>query len=153
MKREMTDEIRRKLSGLLPFAPGSSLPYTPEAFQKVEDAYRPLFRLCRFPTPVQREVEQKLLGKELNRDSMVKALQDGGCLGWENLLDLGTGIALGFNKEAIDLLPDPTILALFWKCMNLTGLTEEEKEGLDSSPQHTSEPSSRTAESADVTQA
>lgn len=157
MKREMTDEIRKRLSGLLPFAPGSSLPHTPEAFQKVEEAFRPRYHLRRFPIRVQKEIDSRISAGTLDREAMVWALSEGdvgerACGGWDNLVDLVNGETFSYSKEAIALQPDNTLSALFWKCMEFSGMTVLEREGLESLPASTSAPSSKAAEGADATQ-
>jgi len=150
MKKEMTDDLRRKLSGLLPFAPGSSLPFTPEAFQKVEEAFRPRFFLTRFPVAVQKEIERKIASATLDREAVVWSLQEGGCVSWENMYGLADGEDIHFSKVSIDTLPDPTLWACFWKCAQFTGMTPEEKEALELPQPSALAPSSNLAPSADA---
>jgi hypothetical protein len=156
-KREMTDEIRKQLSGLLPLAPRSVLPHTPDAFQRVEEAFRPVFYLRQFPLPVRKEIDARITAGTLDREVMVRALAEGepearACGGWENLLDLVDGVAYPYSHERIGHLPDNLVGWLFWKCMEFSGMTAIEREGLGSSPQSMSEPSSKTAAPVDVPQ-
>lgn len=158
MKREMTDEIRKQLSGLLPFAPGSLLPFTPEAFQKVEQAFQPKFFLRDFLSRIRKEVDAKIAAGQLDRDSMIWALSDGedkerALGGWETVLDLATGNPIAYSKEGIATLPDHTLAYCFWRAMEFSGMTNLEREALESQPPSASEQSNKIAENADASPA
>lgn len=156
-KRIMTDEIRRQLSGLLPFGPGSSIPLIPDPFQKVEEAFRPTLFMRGLAPAVQREVNAKIKARTLDRDDMVKALSDGednvrALASWENLLDLGTGQPIPFGKDLIANLPDHTLVWAFDKATELTGMLPLEREGLPSLPIQVSASSPNPAGSAEPSQ-
>lgn len=138
----MDDATREKLKGLLPFSAGSFARVTPSVYDGVDVEFRPVFFLRAFSPETMAERQLALANKDMSgRDIMVNALTKSGCVGWDNLLDIGTGEPIPFVKEYIrDMLPDAVISALFLACIDFTyGPTKEEKTGLESLPLPTSE--------------
>jgi hypothetical protein len=139
MAKIMDEATRRKLSGLLPFAPGSFARFTPPEFDGVDEEFRPVFKV--------REASKESLTAYRNRDTkeasatdaFVLLLQDA-LVGWENLRDLITGEVIAFSKDAIAALPERLITILFMRVLEYSyGPSEEEKTGLESLPPPTSE--------------
>lgn len=137
----MDEATREKLKGLLPFSAGSFARVTPSLYDDVPVEFRPVFFLRAFTPETMAARELAIAAKESGRNIMVDALTKSGCVGWENLLDLGTGEEIKFVKEYIrDMLPDAVISSLFLACIEFTyGPTKEEKTGLESLPLPTSE--------------
>jgi hypothetical protein len=146
--RIMDEETRRKLQGLLPFAPGAYVTETLEAFEDVEEAFRPRFYL-RDLAPRHWAALRSALKAERTPDpeDMVRALLDGALVGWDNVFNSNFE-PIPFEPEALASLPFPWIEALFWKCVTLCSPSRIEKEGLDSLPPPASDTSSNPARSA-----
>lgn len=135
MAKIMDEATRRKLSGLLPFAPGSFARFTPPEFDVVAEEFRPWFNI--------REGSRESLKKyrERNKEgdnallAFIEFLQDGALGGWGNYPDMGSGEPFEFSKENIAYLPESLIVILFLRVMEFTnGPSEEEKTGLESLP-------------------
>ena len=141
----MDDATRKALCGLLPFAPGSSLPFTPEAFQSVEEAFRPVFHMRGFTQKTIAYMASRAQSGTLTTDAMAQCLKDGAIAGWDNLIDFGTEEPVPFGLDTIDGFPLQLVQALYLRASELSGLTEAEKEGLESAPQPSSESSSNPA--------
>ena len=153
--RTMDEETRRKLTGLLPFAPGSYVTETLDAFQDVEEQYRPRFYLRDFSYRHWAALRSSIkVERQMAADTMIEALSggsqgDGALVGWENVLNSNLE-TIPYTKEAVAALPFLWIEALYWKCAALCSPSKLEKEGLDSLPPPASDTSSSLARSADV---
>ena len=148
-KRILDDETRRKLSGLLPFAPGSFLPFTPEAFQKVEESLRPIFHLRPFAEKDRAYLRQHLASGTFDTAAIAAALSNSAIVTWSNLIEITSGELLEYSKDAVGTLPDALIHILFDRVQEFSnGPTEIEKEGLESKPLPASESLSNTAQGA-----
>lgn len=130
-KRVMTPEVQRKLSALLPFAPGASVPFTPEAFQKVEEGPKPVFLIGAFSKADIAYLRGHLKAGTFDDAVMVAVLQNSGVKGWSDLPSRPEGETVPYSKEAVADLPDALLGALYTFASELTfGPTEVEKEGL-----------------------
>ena len=139
----MDDATRRKLSGLLPFAPGSFARVTLELFDGVDPEFVPAFFLRAFAPETMAAYRVRAAEKGANVcDAFREALASDGLVGWENFRDLATGEEVKFTKDgAKSLLLDTIASALFSKCAEFTyGPTPEEKTGLESLPPPASVP-------------
>lgn len=139
----MDDATRRKLSGLLPFAPGSFARVTLDLFDGVDPEFVPVFFLRAFSPETMAAYRIKVAEKGSNVcDAFREALASDGLVGWENFRDLATGDAITFSKDtAKSILLDTIASALFSKCAEFTfGPTPEEKTGLESLPPPASAP-------------
>lgn len=138
----MTEETRKKLMGLLPFAPGSFARVTLPQFDGVEPEFIPVFFVRAFTAQTIASYRLSVANPNaVVADTFRDALADGGLIGWENFRDIATGEEIEYSKEAVkSLLLDSLASALFSKCLEFTfGPTPEEKTGLESLPPPTSE--------------
>ncbi len=149
----MDDAIRKKLAGLLPFAPGSYVTETLDAFQDVDEEFRPRFCL--------RDLAARHWGamrpatradRSPDAAEMIAALNDGALVGWNNVIDSSLR-EIPYNKEAVAALPYLWIETLYWKCALLCSPSKAEKEGLGSSPPPASDTLSNPAQSAGAARA
>lgn len=130
--RIMDEATRKKLAGLLPFAPGAYTTDTLEVFEGVEPEYRPRFFLRDLPPGHWSLLRTALkAGRVVDAPMMLEALNAGALAGWENLLNSGFE-EIPYSKEAVKALPFLWIEALYWKCASLCSPSKAEKEGLDS---------------------
>jgi hypothetical protein len=129
-KRVMDEETRKKLVGLLPFAVGSSVVYTPAFFSRVPEEYRPKFFIGPISPKDQANANTKSREGKFGRDVAVEALKNSIVLGWENLPDFVKGDLIVFSKEAIENLTDHVVWDLYGHGQKLAGITELEKEVL-----------------------
>lgn len=138
----MDEATKRKLMGLLPFAPDSFARVTPKEFDGVDAEFVPVFFLRAFPNQTMGAYRLRSASGDASVcDAFRDALADGGCIGWENYRDFVNGVEIPFSKEAVKAMPDKLASALFSRCLEYTyGPTEEEKTGLESLPPPTSEP-------------
>ena len=138
----MNDATRKKLMGLLPFAPGSFARVTLEEFDGVDPEFVPVFFLRALSNSAVVKYRLNVNAPDaIIADAFREALADGGLVGWENYRDFTTGAPIPFSAEAVKtMLLDKLASALFSKCLLFTfGPTQEEKTGLESSPPPTSE--------------
>jgi hypothetical protein len=137
MAKVMDEATRRKLSGLLPFAPGSYARVKLEIFDGVDPEFVPVFFLRAASSETMAAYRLKAEDKSASTcDAFRDLLADGALVGWENFKDLATGEDVKFSKDSIKaLILDPLAAALFAKVMEFTyGPTAEEKTGLESLP-------------------
>lgn len=150
-KRIMTPEIRKAMSGLLPFAPGASVPFTPEAFQKVEEALRPVFCIRPYDEKDRKYMGQHIDSGTYDKGCIALAMENSGVTGWSNLCSYPDGDVVPFGKGILETLPDAVFYDLHAKISEFTiGPNKVEKEALVSPLPSTSEPMSNPAQSAGV---
>ncbi len=151
--RTMDEETRRKLAGLLPFAPGAYVTETLDVFADVEEEYRPRFYLRDLPYRHWSALRSAIkAGRQLDAETMIGALrgdngEEGALVGWENVLNSNLE-PIPFTRNAVSTLPFLWIEALYWKCASFCTPSKIEREGLDSSPPPASDTSSSPARSA-----
>lgn len=126
-----TDEDRKAFAGLLPFAPGASVPFTPEAFQSVEEAFRPVFRLRPYTNKDREYMGEHLKSGTYGKDCIATAMESGAVAGWENLRSLPDGESIPFGKGILADLPDVVFFQIHDRIGVLSmGPNKEEKLGL-----------------------
>jgi len=131
MKRIFDEATKKALSGLLPFAPGTSVPFTPEAFQKVEEAFRPIFNLRPYAKKERDYLAEHLKAGTYDKACISRAMENSGVIGWSNFFFYPDGEEIPFEKGQLENLPDVPFYQIHTHLMELTvGPTEVEKEGL-----------------------
>lgn len=151
-KRIMDAATRKKLAGLLPFAPGSFVRATLSIFEELPQEFRPTFSLRSWSASDQAYIISKSQTGTLDLMVMATALKSV-VLGWDNLLDASTLEMIPFSKEIIPTFSGQLIGAIFEEVNKISGLSDEEKEGLELRPPSLSEAqtsSSKTVQSADI---
>lgn len=141
-RRELTEEQRQSLCGLMPFSADAVDEFTPELFSAVDEELRPVFKLRPFT-----EGE-----KERVTDAMKRIVADPGkidqkeikdfariaLVGWDNVLDVATGDDIPFSadsrgacdKATFALLPSATVNAILKRVNTISGLLSAEALGL-----------------------
>lgn len=138
-KRIMDDATRKKLMGLLPFAPGSHANFTPDEFAGVDSEFRPVFYIRSLTSDALAKFRLEVQKREATDIVYIEALSSGALVGWDNLVDIVSGVEIPYTKEAVAALPERLIMSIFMKVLEYTnGPTEQEKTGLESLPPPTS---------------
>lgn len=126
-QRIFTEVDRKAFAGLLPFAPGASVPFTPEAFESVEVGLRPVFHI----RPYSREARAAMDKEGWSRESIAAGMDGGAVVRWENLASLPDGAEVPYGAGVLVSLPDVVFYQLHTRISLLTvGPTKEEKEAL-----------------------
>lgn len=154
MAKRILDEVtKRKLLGMLPFSPGAYVTWTPEEFFPFPLDLQPKFNIRPFDKATSVTVKSAIQAGgfdiEIARNAIKYSVTH-----WRDLIDLGTQLDVEFSPDAFDLLPEPLVWKLWKKANELTyGLSDEEKEALESQPVSESVPLSKAAINADSTPA
>lgn len=129
--RIMDDETRRKLLGLLPFAPGASIPFTPAALQNVGQAFRPVFLLRPYEQKERIYLADHLKSGTYDKNAVAVAMENSGVVSWSNFVSLPDGEEIPYGKGILLSLPDVVFYQIHDKISEMTmGPNEIEKEGL-----------------------
>lgn len=134
-KRTFTEADREAFAGLLPFAPGGSVPFTPKAFLSVEESRRPVFRIRPYPQKDRDFLASHIKSGTYDKVAIAAAMENGAVVGWENLRTLPDGSEVLFGKGVLQDFPDLVFYQLHERITELTvgpAPTSEEKEGLTS---------------------
>lgn len=145
----MTHELREKMAGLLPMSETSTYPFTPSAFQVIEDEkFRPVFKLKQLSNGQRVELDNLLLSEVNNmtvpevktkgkaKPALVQAPKDteqrnkeytelliSNITGWTNLFDLGTCELFEFDGtvDTFNLIPRDIRIEILSKIMFISG--------------------------------
>lgn len=159
MKRVIDEATKKKLVGLLPFAPGSNIPFTPEHLQTLPQEIRPVFFIRPFGEDARMIITKAIAGGEdgVPKTTVVDALNMGALVSWSNVIDAVTMEEIPFTKEAIPSIvdwPDKIVFGLYYEISKITsGPTEVEKEALQSLPPLEPVPLNNPVQSADASPA
>jgi hypothetical protein len=126
-KRVWDEETKKKLSGLLPFAPGSFIRWTPDPFLFLPEGERPVFHVCPFDADTRKKIQEAAAAGAFSDQTCVDALKQAVPY-WENLPDMGTMEDVPYGD--FEALPAGLIWELYAKAQSFTVPTREEKEGL-----------------------
>lgn len=154
MEKKIFDEkTKRKLSGLLPFAPDSFVVWTPEEFFDFPIEAQPVFHARPFDDATMKYIRSAATSGIFDIEHARKAVQNAFPF-WKNLLRLPDMEEIPYSQEAFAGLPEALVWIMYYKGRELTfGMSAEEREGLELQPGAKSEPSIKAAESADSTPA
>lgn len=155
MKRVIDEATRKKLVGLLPFAPGSQVPFTPDHLLSLEEAVRPVFYIRPLTESARLNISKWALDEDgMSKTRIVEVLSMGSLVGWTNVCDAVTLEDIPFDIKVIVDWPDKIVMGIYYKVAEITaGPSEVEKESLESLPPSASEPSNNPVPSADASPA
>ena len=151
----MTDDIRRKLERLLPFAADSYVRFTPDIFDSVPAEYRPVFLMAPVNSEERKEFVKAIQVQDANILGLyAETLGKSAVKGCENYREAGNlEMVVPFTPDKLKTFSDALISELWEFAFELAhGPKKEEREGLESSPPSMSVPSSVVADGAGVTQ-
>lgn len=152
-KRIFDEATKRKLMGMLPFSPDSFVVWTPDEFIPFPEDLRPKFNIRPLDKSTSSFVRAEIQAGRFDVETARKAIQYA-VTSWRDFIDLGTQLEIDYSTMAFDSFPDNLVWRIYKKVNELTyGLSQEEKEGLESQPVSESVPLSKAAGSADSTQA
>lgn len=100
MKREMTEEVKRLMAGLLPCGNDWTIDYTPEAYKDMPDEFKPVFTLKPYSSKELKDViakTQTLKGDALDKyaHNVVKEH----IKSWSNFIDISTQEDIEFDVD------------------------------------------------------
>ena len=154
MEKKIFDEkTKRKLSGLLPFAPDSFVVWTPEEFFDFPIEAQPVFHARPFDDATMKYIRSAATSGIFDIEHARKAVQNAFPF-WKNLLRLPDMEEIPYSQEAFAGLPEALVWIMYYKGRELTfGMSAEERELLGSTLPSTSEPLNKSVRPADGTQA
>jgi hypothetical protein len=143
--RELTDEQRESLVGLMPFSEDARDEFTPDVFKKnVEEELWPVFILRPF-TQAEKdkiaEVMEKVVKDPGGLDTKeIHEFTRAGIVGWRVVMNVNTGDDIEFeedakgscSKKAFEKLPVATTNAIMKRENSISGLLGAEALGLSS---------------------
>ena len=133
---KMTDEVRKKMAGLLPMNSSSTYKYTPVVFESFDEQFRPVFEIKQFTNIAILKVKELVL-KELDtkKKATVKEIDDRNkeymsllhstLISWDNLYDLGSGELYAYDGtfDCLMTLPENIRTDLFTEALKISGFT------------------------------
>lgn len=152
-KRIFDENTKRKLSGLLPFAPDSFVVWNPEEYFEFPKEAQPVFHVKPFDESTCRYIRSAATSGVFDIEHARKAIQSAFPF-WKNLIRLPDLEDVPYTPEAFAQLPEALVWIMYLKAKELTyGMSQEEKEGLGSQRGAGSAPLNKAAENADSTPA
>jgi len=142
-KHVLTEEVRRELLGLVPFAAGSVDDFTPPQYLKksaegeylIPEKFRPVFKVRGFTVEEKRNVAKILTAiKETDEAVVVEAARKV-VTGWKNLFDAGSGNEIvfkaapdgGADPELFSGIPAAIIGTILFHASKISGIIAAEK--------------------------
>jgi len=150
-ERILTDEMREKLLGDLPFSASATMEYIPKHFSKKDESdkdiipkeFQAVFALRGMTKPEKKEAKKYITHikdkGEKTADGIIEITRK--CImEWKNVFDLGTKKEIeykadpegGADKEMFDRLPEAVISDLFIYLSKISGLLDTTMLGLKS---------------------
>jgi hypothetical protein len=135
------DEATKKaLLGLMPFSQGGTMDFTPEAFKDVPKNAQPVFKLRSFTRQEFQDVRDIYSNEEKDKQKALWEIARKTLKGWSKVFDLSTGEAVlfkadadgGVDKELWEALPLLIRRVIFTQVSVMSGLLEQERQGLKS---------------------
>lgn len=145
-ERAFTPEVREKLIGLNPISHEVGVPATPPVYQErgIPKEFHPVFHQRSLTHAEQIAFDSKNQAGGSAMMEAMEAVAHQTTVRIENYWDIGKGqlIQVPMNGKGIDpewfhALPTKIKVWLFQRAFRLSGLTKEEKEGLEFSPPST----------------
>lgn len=132
---KMSDELRKQMAGLLPMNNTSTYKFTPEIFEKFDEAFRPVFEIKQFNNLSMLKVKEMIYNeygsnkkkidiKDIeNKNIEYMKLVHDVLIGWENLYDLGTGDLFVYDGkfETMMALPETIRTDIFTEALKISG--------------------------------
>lgn len=117
MKHQLDAETKKRLAGLLPANSDFSIEFTPPAYDKIEEEYRPIFTLKPWS-----EKEVTSIAKKINKTPddeayMIDIIRQN-VIGWSNMLNISTEEDVPF-ESADDGGVSPTLFQLIPKAIKV----------------------------------
>lgn len=151
MDRRMTDELREKMLGIMPFTSDGRIDYTPPQYDVLPEEWRPVFELRSFSEGERRAFE-RVLSKSRGKPSKdtvsdgIRTLEEmfecaRPCVtDIRNLFDVGTNAPIefkaaddgGVDKDLFAMIPRDVRKDVLDQVGKISGLIPQEKLGLES---------------------
>jgi hypothetical protein len=145
----LDEKTRKSLLGLMPFTQGGVMDYTPEAYLSIPENIRPVFSLRAFTRQESCDIRSMFLNDKYSIEERAEKNMENArkvVMGWKNIYDLSTGepleykgSALGADKDLFSIFPDVIVSSIFRQASVMSGLLQQEKQGLKSLPESTPE--------------
>jgi len=138
-ERKLTDELREKMLGNLPFSVNATLWYTPSKFKEIEEEFRPTFEIKAFNKTEATQAKKIFLDMKNTKEEAVTELIRKKVVNWKNVFDVGTGSEIlfsadpvngGCNKELFESLPASVTGDILFKLSQISGILDIDKLGL-----------------------
>ncbi len=134
-KRIYTEETLLKMAGFLPFSKKASVRFTPEQLIVEGQKVLPVFTRTHLSDEAFDEMRDQAKTTVNARAFLKKWFGTCGIMSWENLPDRNTGEMVASAAESIESFSKLLVWALYNRIRESEyGPTEDEKEGLESSP-------------------
>jgi hypothetical protein len=138
-ERKLTEELREKMLGNLPFSVNATKWITPEKFKDIEEEFRPSFEVKAFNKTEATQAKKYFSDiKNAKEDAVIDLLRKK-VVNWKNVFDVGTGLEIiykaddtngGCDKELFSSLPSIIIGDILWQVTKISGLLDTDKLGL-----------------------
>lgn len=136
----LDEATKKSLLGLMPFSQGGMMDYTPEIFKDIASKIKPVFKLRAFTRQEFQEVRDIYGNNEKEKQGALWAVGRKALKGWDKIFDLSTGEAVifkadadgGIDKDLWETLPLTIRRMIFTQISIMSGLLEQERQGLKS---------------------
>ena len=119
MRREISDEMKAKMAGLLPVTTSFTIKFTPKDYDKIDEEFRPIFILKPWNANQMKEIAQAG-----NNEAKAIKLIVSQIVGFQNLINLETGEEIEFSTDLKfeELLPKKVLLSILSEISRISGL-------------------------------
>lgn len=144
----ISEETRQALQGLAPFSTRSTIDFTPESYRIkrdgvyiVEESAWPVFKIRPWTKGEAGHIRKSMPKYADSRDdSEIREYVRRAVVGWENLIDAGTGELIeyveeqngGASKELFDIFPSALVTDILNKSLAISGIVDMERAALKS---------------------
>jgi len=132
----MTEEIRKKMLGLLPFDNSASIDYTPQQYfaDDFPEEFRPVFKQRGFSEGEIKDVRRLLKDIEKADDDELNNYARLSVVGWSNLWDVGSMKKIEYSDDKEQFLRLPTTVkgSLLYNAVKISGLIDIDRISLKS---------------------
>jgi hypothetical protein len=138
-ERRLSDELREKLQGSLPFSVNATTWVIPEKFKDVEIDYQASFEIKPFNKDEATKAKKIFQDIKNAKEEVIIDILRKKVVNWKNVFDVGTGEEIvfeadpvngGCKKELFEAFPATIIGDLLFKVSKISGLLDVDKLGL-----------------------
>jgi hypothetical protein len=125
----LDEEMKKRLSGLLPTNSDFTVNITPSCYDGIEEQFRPVFTLRPLNNKQLNDITKNLqtIAKD---DSKALNILKGQIVGWSNVMNISTCEEVPFESDSdgsisnnlFNMLPKPVLSSLVVSLLNISGL-------------------------------
>ena len=138
----LTDDIREKMLGIMPFSDAELIEFEPPQFKErgIPEEFTPVFTVKALNMQEKKQIERLSLGGGTPNADKLKSIVRSHITNWRNLYDAAKRVEIPYEAESngipkadlFNKIPDTIVTGIFQFILKISGLIEGEKQGLAS---------------------